>query len=275
MIPFDFDYYRPENLNEAVTAFNECNNAGKVAVYYGGGTELISMARAGSIKYDAVIDIKNIPECTTFCFNNNDLVIGSAVTLTQIFESGFFPLLGETVARIADHTNQCKITIGGNLASTIIYREAAMPLMLTNSRLIIKNQNGLYEVPFMNIFDGRLHLQKGEFIVQILIDRHFINLPYNHVKKTKNEKIDYPLLSMTAIKDGNNILSAVSGLANSPMILPPNILNDKNNPVSNRIENIVTNIYSKIESDLSGSKEYKAFVLKNVLNQMYKNFNEV
>ena len=49
------------------------------------------------------------------------LVIGSAMTLTEIAEENLFPLLSRTVKRIADHTVQDKITLGGNIAGTIIY----------------------------------------------------------------------------------------------------------------------------------------------------------
>jgi CO/xanthine dehydrogenase FAD-binding subunit len=163
MIPFDFEYYRPDTLNEAIDIFNNISSSNKTPVYYGGGTEIISMARAGSIHFDAVIDIKNINECKILGIENNNLIIGSAITLTQIAESGYFPLLSEIVSRIADHTIQDKITIGGNLASTIIYREASLPLKLTNCRVKVLNNNGINEVQFSDVFDGRLHLQKVNF----------------------------------------------------------------------------------------------------------------
>lgn len=275
MIPFDFDYYRPDTLEEVSNLMKQLVSENKSPVYYGGGTELISMARADSIRFDSVIDIKKIPECGLLRIENNVLILGSAVTLTQIAESGLYPLLGETVTRIADHTIQDKITIGGNIAGTIIYREAALPLMLTNSRVKIMTESGkLQETPLSSVFDGRLQLKKGECIIQFLIDQSYLNLPYNHVKKTKIDKIDYPILSFSAIKKENMIYVAVSGLSHHPFLLDDSILNDINVPVSKRIEHIIASVRDKIISDVSGSKEYRIFMLTNVLKQMYDNFKE-
>lgn len=275
MIPFDFEYLRPDNLCEAYEAFADISRTGKDAVYYGGGTELVSMARANSITFDAVIDLNYVPECTALILDNNNLIIGGAVTLSRIAESGYYPLLGETVSRIADHTIQCKITIAGNLASTIIYREAALPLLIAESRLKIMGENGLYEVPFEAVFDGRLHLQKGEFIAQIIIDKSLLSLPYNHVKKTKFEKIDYPLLTLAANKKNGFINAAVSGAANHPFVLPHDILNDCNISDADKINNVIKAVEDKIMSDLSGSKEFRKFVLNNVLKQMLNNLKEL
>ena len=61
-----------------------------------------------------------------------------AVTLTNIAEKNYFPLLSLAVKRIADHTIQDKITLGGNLLGTIIYKEAILPLLLSNSRVVIQ-----------------------------------------------------------------------------------------------------------------------------------------
>ncbi len=271
MIPFDFSYYRCETLDEAVAIYKDLTVSGKIPAYYGGGTELISMARAGSIKFDAAIDIKNISACAALYMDESDLIIGSAVTLTQIAESGYFPLLSETVSRIADHTIQGKITLGGNIAGTIIYREAALPLLITNSRVKIMNENGMREVPFPTVFNGRLDLQKGDLIVQIIIDKNDLRLPYNHVKRTKIEKIDYPLFTLAAIKKDNAISAAVSGLSNGPSLLPNAALNDINMSAPDRINNTVAAVQGRIATDLSGSKEYRIFVLRTILSQMLHN----
>ena len=91
-----------------------------------GGTEFITFARTNKKKPDVVIDIKGIPECMRLEVIGDELIIGAAVSLTTIVESNLFPLLGETLQRIADHTSRNKITIGGNLNSHFIYREGIL-----------------------------------------------------------------------------------------------------------------------------------------------------
>lgn len=267
MIGFDFEYYRPQTLDEALNIYFELYNSGKKPMYYGGGTEIISMARDQSIYFDAVIDLKYIYECSYHGLTENDYVIGSGVTLTQIAEANKFPLLAKTIKRIADHTIQDKITLGGNLAGTIIYREAALPLMLADCDIVLMGKGGLMKIPFMQIFNGCLSLKPEEFIVRITINKSCLELPYVHVKKTKNEKIDYPLLTLAAIKIEKTIKAAASGIFSKPMMIPDEYINDKNINTDEKINKTTELIYNYIQEDLAGSKEYKVFVFKNVLKQ--------
>ncbi|WP_297418233.1 FAD binding domain-containing protein [Clostridium sp.] len=267
MIPFDFEYYKPENIDEAIKLFNELNTKGKKPIYYGGGTEIISMARAHNVYTEAVIDIKGIPECNIQELNENKLTIGSAVTLTEIAEKNLFPLLSLCVKRIADHTIQDKITLGGNIAATIIYREAVLPLLLTNSEIIIASSNGNKTVLFNDIFDERIRLSDGEFIVNVNIDRKFLHLPHVHAKRTKNDKIDYPLITLAAHKEDNKINIAFSGVFNYPFRSPliEEYLNDTTLSSNERVKKIICNMPDLILSDLSGSSDFRKFMLQKML----------
>lgn len=276
MIPFDFEYYRPNTLKEAFDCYWKLASAHKNPRYYSGGTELISMARVSSIVFDAVIDLKEIPECRQLALSNGEFVIGSAVTLTQIAEQPFYPLLSKTVKRIADHTIQGKLTIGGNLAGTIKYREAALPLMICDCNVKLMTQRGLTEVPFMQVFDGRLNLEEGEFLVSVSVGEYELHFPHCHVKKTKVDKIDYPLISMAATKAANRngtvIRAAIAGYADRPVLLPADLLNDESMDLEKRIKKTIKTVNDECEGDLSGSKEYKEFVLENILGEMYREF---
>lgn len=267
MIPFDFEYYRPDTIQEATDTFQQLESEGKTPVYYGGGSELISMARVGNLTFRAVIDIKNIPECKVLEYDQeNNLILGSALTLSEISESKQFPLLEKTAGRIADHTMQCKITLGGNLASTIIYRETVLPLLLADSRAVVASQDGLREYPISQIFDRRLNLNKGCLLVKIITNKGFIESPYFHIKKTKNEKIDYPLLTTAGLKAGGLLRIAFSGLFSYPFrsVQIENILNDTVS-FEERTEKIADIVSGNILSDINGSSEYRKYVLKNTI----------
>ena len=276
MIPFDFDYYKPETTEEAVTLFKKLNSELKKPIYYGGGTEFISMARMNNRYTEAVIDIKGIPECNVYEIKDDNLIIGSAVTLTQIAELNLFPLLSLTVKRIADHTIQGKITLGGNLAGTIIYKEASLPLMLSDSKVIICGTNGKRNVLLNDLFYQKIKLNDGDLITQIIIDKKFLSLPYSHVKRTKNEKIDYPLLTITAIKE-KNINIAFSGLCEYPFRsnLIENILNDNSISFDEKMKKIIKNLPDKILDDLGGSSEYRKFVLDTMISEILESFEGV
>lgn len=277
MIPFNFDYYKPKTLDQAVQLYFELDSMGKKPMYYGGGTEFISMARVHNVYTEAVIDIKDIPECNVHSLENGHLTIGSAVTLTDIGVRNHFPLLSLTVKRIADHTVQDKITLGGNLAGTIIYRESVLPLMVSNSNIVLEGTDGKRIVPIMDVFDKRLQISKGEIIVQAIIDEKFLNLPSLHVKRTKNEKIDYPLITLAAMVDQNKINIGFSGLCDFPFRSNPleDILNDGTLTRKQKIKKLIENIPYKILEDISGSAEYRKFMLHTMLDEALKSFQEV
>ncbi|MCR2044111.1 FAD binding domain-containing protein [Anaerosalibacter massiliensis] len=277
MIPFDFEYYKPESIKEAIDLFDKLKSIEKKPIYYGGGTEFISMARVQNVYADAVIDIKSIPECNIHGFNNNELIIGSAVTLTDIAELNYFPLLSLTVQRIADHTVQDKITLGGNLAGTIIYREAVLPLMVANSHIVIAGINGKKQIPLEKIFNKRIQISEDEIIIQVIIDKKFLSLPHIHVKRTKNEKIDYPLITTVALKDMEKTNFAFSGLCDYPFrsIKMEEILNDSSISKDKKIKKAINNIPEKILNDISGSSEYRKFMLHTILYEILTKFEEV
>lgn len=277
MIPFDFEYYKPTSVEEAIQLFNDIKSQGKKPIYYGGGTEFISMARMNNIYADAVIDVKGIPECKIHKKTNGNLIIGSAITLTEIAEVNHFPLLTYVVKRIADHTIQDKITLGGNLLGSIIYKESILPLLLSNSKILLQGNSARRTVSIMDIYDQKILLEEDELLIQVITEERFLALPFRHVKRTKHEKIDYPLLTMVAIKDKDKISIAFSGLCEYPIrsIEIEKILNKASISSKNKIKKSMEAIPGDILDDLSGSSEYRKFVLSDMLTRVFEKFEEV
>ena len=242
MIPFDFIYCRPGSLKEASDTFFQLQAEGKNPVYYAGGSEIITMCRAGSIQPGAVIDLKNIPECTAVYADRQGLHMGAACTLNQIKEMKQFPLLDLAAGRIADHTNQCRITLGGNLCGTIIYRESCLPLLLSDAQITLFGAEGERTIPLENVFKGRMQLNLGELAVKLHVPQWALQAPYFHVKRTRNEKIDYPLVSAAALWKDCKLRIAFSGICNDPFRSKSieAVLNDHSLPCGKRADKAVT-----------------------------------
>lgn len=270
MIPFNFVYYRPETLKEATDIFSTLQSQGKAAVYYAGGSEIISMCRTGSIRPEAVIDIKNIPECRLLSVDKERLHIGSVCTLSQISESKLFPLMRLSCGRIADHTNQCRITLGGNLCGTIIYREASLPLLLSDAEITLYGPEGERTVPIGSVFHERMRMKPGEMIVQVLIPVWALSARCSHIKKAPNEKIDYPLVSVAALWKDDNLRIAFSGVCSYPFRSEQieNALNEHSKPVEEKIKQAAELLPEPAYADAEGSGEYRLFVFKNTLCEL-------
>lgn len=270
MIAHDFIYCRPNTLQEAAEAFCDFQARGETALYYGGGSEIITLCRAGSIRPDAVIDIKRIPECTKLSMEGQTLYIGSACTLSQISMSGLFPLLGLSCGRIADHTNQCRITLGGNLCGTILYRETCLPLLLADAEITLWGAAAQRRVPLRTVFEGRLLLEPGELVAGLHVPVWALSARHFHIKRTANEKIDYPLVSVAALCRDGRLRLGFSGICSAAFRSNSieEIVNDRAKPIEQRVGLASAMLPEPPYSDGEGSGEYRLFVWKNTLQSL-------
>ncbi|WP_242222332.1 xanthine dehydrogenase family protein subunit M [Bacillus cereus group sp. BfR-BA-01380] len=274
MIPFDFEYYRPDSIQEAIQLFHQLDKEGKKPLYYGGGTEIITMGRSQRVRTKAVIDIKEIPECNVCEWQDDKLLLGATLTITSVQDAKVFLLLGETAGRVADRTARNKITIGGNVAGRIRYREAVLPFLLADSTFVIAGTEGMKHVPAHQAFIKTLQLQKGEFLVQMITERRYVKAPYYSVRKHQLEQIDYPLVTVAAMKYGEEIRMACSGLCAFPFrsLMMEAALNNKHIPLEKRIERTLTYIPAPVLDDIRGSRAYRTFVFQSVLQDLLRNF---
>lgn len=270
MIPFDFIYCRPETLSEAVDAYLRFELEGKHPAYYSGGSETITLCRAGEITPGAVIDIKAIPELNVLESRGGTLTIGAACTLERISTSNLFPLLRLVCGRVADHTNQCRITLGGNLCGSIIYRETSLPLLISDAQVTIYGRDGTRKVPFKSVFDGKMNLKPYEILVSVHIPAQATERRYFHAKHTRNEKIDYPLVSLAALEDSGRLRVAVSGLCHAPLrsMELEEIINDRSRSPEARSESAAELFSAGAYSDAEGAGDYRCFVFKNALEKL-------
>ncbi|MBE9914297.1 xanthine dehydrogenase [Paenibacillus donghaensis] len=269
MIPFDFEYYRPASVMEAVELFQHLHTQGKNPVYYSGGTEIITRARRNLIQPRAVVDLKSIPECGVMEFHKDQLVIGSCVTLSVLSAANPFPLLSEASQGVADQTARNKITIGGNISGIIHYREAVLPLLLADSHVLIAGQEGMKEVAIHEVFKEQLKLNSGEFLVQIKTDRLYVSLPYFHAKKRLIGNVAYPLVTLAAMRKDDQIRVAFSGVCAFPFrsAAIEQVLNDPMLSLKEKIDRAVEKLPAQVVSNAEGSAAYREFVLKLTLEE--------
>ena len=271
MIATDFAYYRPETADEAITVYREVTDRGGRCLWYGGGTEILSMARLDRVRADAVVDIKAIPECRVLQRRRDRLVIGAAVTLAELGEADAWPLMSRAAGRVADHTVRCKITLGGHIAGQIHYREAALPLMLVEAEAVIAGPGGWRHVPFDRVFPherGELALREGEFLAQVSVAQDDVHLPYYCVKKTRIDWVDYPLVTLAAVRKAGQVRVAVSGMCTFPFRSAEMeaALNHAGLPTAAaRAEAAAAQVPGPVVNDLHGSPEYRSFVLRHAL----------
>jgi len=216
MIPFNFAYYRPDSLTEAVSAYREAQEAGLDPVYYGGGTEIVTFCRSGSMKPGAVIDIKRIPECTALDEADGAHVFGAALALNTIIDDERWPLLAQ-VATIVDHTVRNRLSLGGNIAGRLPYRETVLPFLLVDSRARLAGPEGERDVALEEVFDRRLKLAPGELLVSLSVPSAVTELPWFYRRRVRKTRLDYPILTACCIKTEGRVRMATTAAYGFPL----------------------------------------------------------
>lgn len=267
MIAAEITYLRPATAEEAVDAWNRHEGAR----YLAGGTEITASARR-TAAYDlsAIIDLKRIPEVLRLETANGILHLGAALTLSDIAERGGFPLLSATLRGIADHTVRNRLTLGGNLAGMLPYREAALPMLLADAAVltIAPGKNNApaarKEHKLREIFDKRLILAPGELVLSFSIPVATTQLPWSHHRKTRTGPVDYPLVTTAMVREKNMLRLVLAGAHPYP------VRSDAVDVILSKegLAGIprVLSAFGLLRADSRASADYRIALLKNMLH---------
>jgi CO/xanthine dehydrogenase FAD-binding subunit len=212
MLPYDIVYYKAESPEEAAEAYRRADEEGLNPLYLSGGTEIVTFARKGLVKTGAVIDLKGIAADRSITKENGRLRIGAGATLSELSDSGLFPLLGSACSGVADRTVRNRITVGGNIAGRLPYKEAVIPLLLTDAEVQLAGPGDERSVPLAELFDKRLKLEKGEFIRGFTLDAGWAEAPWHYRRRTRGGSVDYPLLTACFLAVDGGLRIAAGGL---------------------------------------------------------------
>ncbi len=267
MIPFDLSYFIPETIDEAVEAYMQSKEDDLNPMYYGGGTEITTFARKKKIKTNAVIDIKNIPKTMELKRTDDKLVFGAGLPLNRIVESEMFPLLGKASKGIADRTTRNKLSLGGNIAGQLPYRETILPLLLSEATVKIAGPDGTREEPIDKVFSKMLNLEEGEFLLQATVPKKYSDMPHYYERKEKASETDYPIASGCFLKVEDEIRMSIGGSFLVPVREeePEKILNDPS--INNKPEKVVKEFSSRFHDDQRASSEYREALTKNIIEK--------
>jgi CO/xanthine dehydrogenase FAD-binding subunit len=143
-----------------------------------------------------------------------------------------------------------------------------LPFLLVDSQVVLAGQRGIRKVSIHQILNGEPRLEKGDLLVQILSDKRYLDLPFVTVKKTKMEKIDYPIVRISGLKSKEGVRVAFSGVSAVPFRSQKveEVLNKTSLPLDERIENAIHIWPAPILNDILSSAAYRTFVLRNTLS---------
>lgn len=200
MIPRDVAFHRAETITEAVETWKSLRDAGGNPLFYGGGTEIITLARESKLLPTDLVDIKALQETRVLAVVAGDadesgddpdaeqagrtgqatdqLQLGAALPLSTLVDVAPFPLIGLCAAGVADRTLRNSITLGGNICGMLPYREAILPLLLLDAQVESAGPDIPGEtrrLPLLECFRKRLLLPEGALVVRFVLDAALVS----------------------------------------------------------------------------------------------------
>lgn len=252
MILGDVVYLKPESAEEAVAAWSlaaaaagEASAGGAAAPrYLAGGTEILTAARrSAAYAVGALVDLKAVPEAKGAGAlpaslagaawlgeaeasggapaGEGGVYFGAAMPLAELEDGGLFPLLSDAARGVADRTTRNRLSLGGNVAGQLPYREAVLPLLAAGA-LGYSALPGdapaaggaklrLVRWGLRSRFDKRLALLPGELLLGFWVPKAATEARAAYVRKTRTGPIDYPLITLCALRTRGGAAWALGG----------------------------------------------------------------
>ena len=166
----EIDYLAPTSLGEAYAALQ----TGKTSAFLAGGTDIIVQLREGRKQVDQLIDVKHIPELTSFAWTaDGGLTIGASVPFAEIYEDDEIvrrlPCIIDCATLVGGIQIQSRACFGGNIGNSGPAADTVPALIALGATLTLGSADGARDLPLEEFFTGpgQNVLGAGELIVPV------------------------------------------------------------------------------------------------------------
>jgi CO/xanthine dehydrogenase FAD-binding subunit len=143
-----------------------------------GGTDLMVLFNAGKLPYSRLFSIRAIAALRTIETLSAEMVLGAAVTYTQIRQDRLlhteFPLLAAAASWTGGIANQNRGTLGGNIVNASPAADSAPALLVYDAEIVLLSRRGERRLPYRDFHTGYKQMQilPDELLYQIRLPRH-------------------------------------------------------------------------------------------------------
>lgn len=148
-----FRLEEPDNLQEVSQLLSRFGESAKV---YAGGTELLLAMKEGLVRYERLINIKNVPGLEGVKLENNQIHIGSLATHHRLEESEVLQQAVPALVKLERNVANVRVrqvgTLGGNLCFAEPHADPGTLLMVLGAKLVLEKTASKREVPIEKFF---------------------------------------------------------------------------------------------------------------------------
>ena len=174
MIPAQFEYVRPESLNDAVRALADGGDDSKVIA---GGQSLMPLLRLRLAYPDLLVDVGKLDELRGVRDEGDALWVGALTTHYQVLGDdlirGHAGLLAEATGTVADPAVRHRGTIGGSLSHADPAGDLPAVMVALDATMTVRGAGGDREIAAADFFVDYLTaaLDSGEILTGIRIPK--------------------------------------------------------------------------------------------------------
>ena len=169
-----FEYKSPKSVGEASELLKDCGGKAKVLA---GGTDLLVKMKERALTPEYVINLKGIEGLDKISGKGNGIKVGALATLDTVLGSkevrGSYPILIETIEKMATVQVRNMATVGGNLCNAAPSADLAPPLIVLGAKAKLIRGGVEREVLLEEFFTGpgETVLREGEIMVEVEIPK--------------------------------------------------------------------------------------------------------
>ncbi|MEM1664699.1 MAG: xanthine dehydrogenase family protein subunit M [Zestosphaera sp.] len=174
IIPFEFQYFEPESLEEALQLLKTYGNEARILA---GGTDLLVKMKVRAIEPKYIINIKRIKELRYIKTDKDSIRIGALTTWRDLEKSDSVgeevPALYDAVKSMGSVQIRNMATVGGNLCNASPAADSAPPLLVHEAKIKLTSIEGTREIPITEFFTGpgTTVMKPYELLHEIIIPR--------------------------------------------------------------------------------------------------------
>lgn len=152
--PADYNLVTPPTLDQALQLLGGGEGWRPIA----GGTDLMVLFNAGRLPFQKLVSIRHLAELQRIDITPNAVLLGAAVSYTQIRNHAVlqneFPMLCSAASWTGGIANQNRATIGGNIANASPAADSSPVLLAYDADLHLTSQRGVRRIPYKSFHLG-------------------------------------------------------------------------------------------------------------------------
>jgi CO/xanthine dehydrogenase FAD-binding subunit len=274
----EFEYRRPETLEDALKVIDEHGKAAKILA---GGTDIIIALKDKMISCKCVVDIKAIKELQNIEYSENDgLSIGAAVCLNDVINSVVvgekYHIRVDAAKTLANSLLRNRATLVGNICNSSPGGDMLPASLVLDGEVHAHSVNGMRIIPLKDFFSGvkKNVLLPNEMVTKVAFPRKTGEGKY--LKKSRIKGHDLAQVSAAGFLSRTGELKFALGAVGPTPILVEDFENYAKGNIGKDKEKIISTVMNKVNpiSDQRATKSFRLAMVEYLTGKIIEELEE-